>query len=506
MSIAASRSIPSGLNSTKFTRLFEKRLSDVINDCELIDRGARVLVAVSGGADSTALLVALSNLKKTLGIEVGAAHFDHRLRGRAEAAADVAFVRRLIRVVGAKVQIGSGDVKSRARRKRETIEEAARGMRYNFLRQTAKAVGCSVVAVAHNRNDQAETVLMRIIRGAGLDGIAGMRRRLKWPFGRGPALVRPLLDVPRADIDRYCRDLGIEPRHDPTNKLPIATRNRIRNELVPLLRTFNPRIERGLAMLADVVALDAAMLNETVDGMFRDDALTVVQPRSVQFVRRKFRQLPSSLASRLLKRAYAHLTGASAGLESVHMRAVLSSLGKRRGSISLPQGLIAWTTKEWITIGSQGSPPRIKLPTKRLRYPGDTNVSTWQFQITHIQQEERRSAAAGQLEVYLDADAVKRPLTVRSRRPGDRMRPLGLGGTKKVQDILVDAKVSDEERGLVPIICDRSGLIWVVGHRLDERVAIGPRTQQVIHIRALRLKNGEDALTGQGHAVRVIDW
>ncbi|MCH8814895.1 MAG: tRNA lysidine(34) synthetase TilS [Chloroflexi bacterium] len=484
--MAVSTSVPPRLTSTHYTRSFEKLVAGVIRDDNLIEPGARVLLAVSGGPDSTALLVALSGLRKNLGIQLIAAYFDHRLRSREEVDADAAYVRKLAHLVGTKAEFGSGDVRSRARRKGESIEEAARAMRYNFLRRKANAMGCSVVAVAHNRNDQAETVLMHIIRGTGLDGIAGMLTRADWPFGRGPALIRPLLDVPRSEIERYCSDRGLEPRRDSTNELLVATRNRIRHELMPILRKFNPRIESALSRLASSVGPDVASLDAIVAVMFRQDSFAIVETRSVRFVKNVIRDLPLACSVGLLKRAFAHLTGSPAGLESVHIQSILKSLGGRRGRTSLPGGLIAQTSTEWITISADQPTPTAALPTKRLRVPGSTLISTWQFEVEELDRIPHH-VARNRFEVYVDADSLKRPLTVRSRKPGDRIRPLGLGGSKKVQDILVDAKVPKEERAAVPLLCDRSGVFWVVGNRLDERAAIKKSTHRALRVRASRV-------------------
>ena len=458
-------------------------MADVIRDKNLMTPGSRVLVAASGGPDSTALLTALSGLKKTLGIQIIAAHFDHRLRGRKEAASDAAYVRKLARLAGAKVECASGDVRARARRRGESIEEAARVMRYNFLRRTARAVGCSVVTVGHNRNDQAETVLMHIIRGSGLDGIAGMLPRADWPFGRGPALVRPLLDSPRSEIERYCRELGLEPRRDPTNDLLVAMRSRIRHELLPVLREFNPRIENALSRLASSVAPDVASFDGMLEVMFNQDSLAIVEPYSVQFVRNAFRDLPSAWSFGLLKRAFVHLTGSSAGVESVHLQSILKSLKGRQARTSLPSGLIAQASADWITLRVDQPTLAVDLPTKRLRIPGSTLVSTWRFEVEALDRIPD-SVARNSLEVCIDADSFTRPLTVRSRRPGDRFRPLGLGGSKKVQDLLIDSKVPREERSAVPLLCDRSGVLWVVGHRLDERAAIKKSTRRALVVRA----------------------
>lgn len=484
--MAVSTSVPTSLISTRHTRSFEKRFAGVISDKDLIGPGARVLVGVSGGPDSTALLVALSSLKKALRIQLIAAHFDHRLRGRQEVDADAVYVRKLARLVGAKTEFGSGDVKSRARRKRESIEEAARAMRYSFLRRTATAMGCSVVAIAHNRSDQAETVLMHIIRGAGLDGVAGMSAREDWPFGRGPTLVRPLLNVSRSEIERYCRELGLEPRRDPTNELLIANRNRIRHDLLPVLRTFNPRVEDALSRLARSVAHDIAGLDAAADVMFSRDSFAIVEPRSVRFVKDTLRDLPSAWSSRLLKRAFVYLTGSPAGLESVHIQSILKLLDKSRGRTALPGALIAQASADWITLSPDQPTPPVALPTKRLRVPGSTRVSTWRFEVKELNRISHRSTG-DPFEAYIDADSLQGSLTVRSRKPGDRIRPLGLGGSKKVQDILVDAKVPEEERDAVPLLCDRAGVFWIVGHRLDERAAIKTSTQRALRLLACRV-------------------
>lgn len=480
--MAASRSLPD-LKSTRFTSAFEKKCARAIAVGSLLAKGDRVLVGISGGPDSSALLLSLAHLKSDLGVQLRAAHFDHRLRSREEAEGDATFVRALCRKLRVPVEFGSGDVRARARRKKESIEEAARAMRYAFFKRAAKKLGCTVVAVAHNRGDQAETVLMRMIRGAGIDGIAGMRPRARGPFGPGPDIIRPLLDVPRAEIERFCVELGLEARQDPTNDLPVATRNRIRGELLPLLETFNPRIEAALARLARSAALDVDDRNRMVEFMFGRDHFTIVRPGSVQFVRWMFRSQPPALNWRLLKRAYRQL--ASRGeVDELHIQAVLRTLGRRRGKVSLPGGLTARTSHDWITISADKSPPPAVLPTKRLSVPGVRYAAAWAFEAEL--NPKRQSLMAGSLELTLDGDAVKRPLIVRSRKPGDRIRPLGLGGTKKVQDILVDAKVPVEERDEVPIVCDRNGPLWVVGHRMDERVAVTDKTKKVIRIVATR--------------------
>jgi tRNA(Ile)-lysidine synthase len=475
--MAASRSLPD-LQSTRFTRGFERRRARAIADGSLLARGDRVLVGFSGGPDSTALLVALSHLKKELGIQVRAAHFDHRLRSREEAEGDAAFVRALCRKLRVPVEFGSGNVRARTRRKKESIEEAARAMRYRFLKRAAKRLGSTVVAVAHNRDDQAETVLMRMIRGAGLDGIAGMRPRARWPFGRGPSVVRPLLDVPRAEIERYCEELGVEPRRDPTNDLLVGTRNRIRGELLPLLRTFNPRIEDALARLADAASQDLEFVEEFQLEGWRQAASR--DRGGIAIDRRFLERLDAAITSRVIRRAASELSDGAIDVKWEDVRRVLRSLTKQRARTILPDGLVAVTDPYNVTIWA-GEPQRTAaVPHVTIPMAGSRRVGKWRFDVSRGDPSDVQ-VCQDAMEALLDEDAVGF-LSVRSRQPGDRLRPLGLGGSKKVQDILVDAKVPADKRDGVPIVCDERGIVWVVGHCIDERVKVTKKTKDVLRI------------------------
>ncbi|MCH7835954.1 MAG: tRNA lysidine(34) synthetase TilS [Chloroflexi bacterium] len=305
----------------------------------VLSPGERVLVAVSGGQDSLALLLILTRLAKELEIELAVAHFDHRLRSREEARADEATVGGLAGTLGLAFAASSGDVRGWAKRRRESIEEAARQLRFDFLRRQARRIGAGAVVLGHTRDDRAETVLLHLLRGSGLDGIVGLRPRSSWPFGRGPALARPLLEVTRVYTMRYCREAGVTPREDPTNLLLDATRNRVRQELIPALRRFNPRVEEALCRLGEAAAGAADYLDEAAEAEWR--SLASLEGEGVAFPRRAFGALAPALRARLLRRAVRHLAGATAELEAVHIAALEEALAKRRGSVSLPQGLTA---------------------------------------------------------------------------------------------------------------------------------------------------------------------
>jgi tRNA(Ile)-lysidine synthase len=329
-----------------FTRRTDTKVRRYIEARNVLSRSERVVVGLSGGPDSTALLVVLSRLANRVDVHLTAAHFDHQLRSRAEAAADREFADSLCRELGVDLTCGAGDVKGRTRNKKESQEEAARNLRYAFLGEAAATVGASAIVVGHTLDDRAETVLMNLLRGAGTQGIAAMPPRSPWPFGDGPAIARPLLELRREDTARYCRESGVDPRIDPTNDLPVATRNRVRGELMPLLRTFNPRIEEALARLADSMALDADALSGAATAEW--ESVGRRQGQAIRFDRAAFTGLPGAIAARLVQRAARELHG-----ESPSARQTESVLGAAVGppaEVSLPGGLIAVSDRRWLTI------------------------------------------------------------------------------------------------------------------------------------------------------------
>ncbi len=464
---------------TQFVRRLEKRAANFVVEREAVRPRESLIVGVSGGPDSTALLCLLTRLRTTMRLKITAAHYDHRLRSRKEAAADREYVARLCRSLRVPLVTGSGDVKRRASTKKESIEEAARNLRYTFFAREANRIGATAVAVGHTLNDRAETVLLHLIRGSGLDGLAALPARSPWPFGAGPEITRPLLEVSRREVERYCKDLGLEPRHDPTNDLPVATRNRIRNELMPLLRSFNPRTEDALVRLADAVATDTEYLDSVADAEW--DRLAQVSARDVTLPRTELAQSPIAIAVRLIRRAADHI---GAQPETIHLDEALDGLTRRRFKVSIPGGRIESDSNSVIVTSRRSSAPKRTFLPNKLSIPGRTRAGAWSIEATKVERDAALPRDA--YSALVDVDAIDGPLLVRSRRPGDRLRPLGLNGSRKLQDILVDAKVPAESRDAVPLISDQRGLIWVVGHCIDQRVALSSKTRRVVRLRARR--------------------
>lgn len=465
------------LTQTPFTKRIDARVRAYIERRDAFRSKENVVVALSGGPDSTALIVALSRLPNKLALSV--AHFDHKLRSRKEAADDAAFCEALCRTLGVPLVTGGGDVKRRAKAHRETIEEAARNLRYRFLGREAGQRNATVVAVGHTMDDRAETVMLNIVRGAGLDGLAALPPRASWPFGRGPDIARPLLELSHKDTERYCRDSGIEPRRDPTNDLPIATRNRMRQELMPVLRSFNPRSAEALARLAESAIADASFIDGFADSAWREvarrDGKSVILDRNLRLV-------APVIVIRVLLLAFRKVAAGQAEIDTEHLHRLAAALEKPPTQLSLPGGLVAIISADHLQIQRDETTPVKRIDEKPLRVPGKTRAGGWTIE---ARLGTSRATASDPLNATLDSAAVRGGLVVRSRQPGDRLRPLGLRGQKKLQDILVDAKVPREERDAVPIIADDAGIVWVTGHCIADRVKVTPRTRQVIHLRAL---------------------
>jgi len=326
-------------------------------------------------------------------------------------------------------------------------------------------------------------VLMHMIRGSGLAGIAGMQPRSPWPFPRHPGLLllRPLLAVSRRSSERYCQEEGLSPCLDATNLLLEPLRNRVRHELLPLLRRYNPKVEQALLRLAGAAAADAAYVDETAKLFWQ--ALAQRSRRSVQFPRLELAGLAPSLQSRLLLAAARHLQGGVPQVEAVHVQAMQTALaGRSNRRLSLPGSLVFAAQGEFVRLTVGEELAARPIPETPLTVPGRTEVAGWRVE-ADILPVGAAAPAAGPYEAFLDLDAVGSALIVRSRRPGDRLRPAGLGGEKKLQDLLVDAKVPQEQRDAVPLVCAGWGIAWVVGHRLDEHAKVGAGTRSVLRLR-----------------------
>ena len=446
----------------------------------------RIVAAVSGGPDSMAMLLLLDRLRGRLDFELHVAHADHGLRGD-EAREDARFVECAARDMGLPVSLGRLDVQAIRSGRSKSLEEAAREARYAFLAETASAHGASAIAVGHTADDQAETVLMHLVRGSGAAGLAGMPAVSHLPAacgGEQVALVRPLLDFTKAETRAYCHLRGVTPREDSSNSSLDITRNRVRLELMPMLERYNPRVREALLRMSASAAHDLDFLAQAARDALRTLEVAGEQG-GVAISRAGFGALHPAVQRHLLRLAYRQLAGAAREITHRHVEDMVRLSSSRTGArIELPGGIRFEVGYETLRLAHGGATPPKATPIDgehELAIPGETCVGGLCVR-AELFPPVRDPAAAGSHQAVLDADRAGRRLWVRSRRPGDRIAPLGMAGSRKVQDVLVDGKVPAAERDGVPLVVSENGVVWVVGHRMAHWARVRDDTERVLRL------------------------
>jgi len=465
----------------------EERVAGFIRSHKLVAGGCRVVVAVSGGPDSVCLLHLLAGLREEMGIELHIAHLDHRLRGE-ESAADAAYVERLARSLGIPLTTGKEDVKAYRREKRLSLEEAAREVRYSFLADTAEAAGAGYIATGHTLDDHIETVLMHIIRGTGVRGLTGLQPIKEWRLnGRKVNIIRPLLGINRSETAAYCRQHNLEPRQDSTNLSLSSFRNRIRQQLLPLLEEYNPGIREALLRTAAAAADEVAFFDTEVSRRWQ--AVATEQNGVIALDKEAFLSTPPALKRHLLRAAVEKLLGSLKDIETRHIEAVMSALGKTAGRrLNLPQGLLFYIDYDRYLLGRNLAnlcPYPVIGGECKLNIPGETQLPGWIVR-AEIEKGKPGLTPDNDFSACFDIDKSGTELTVRHRRPGDFFQPLGMDETKKVNRFMIDEKVPQFWRTRVPIVCSPQQVLWLVGYRIDNRVKVTEKTKQVLRLELKR--------------------
>ncbi len=462
----------------------EQRVLHFIQEHNLISSGEKLVVAVSGGPDSVCLLHVLLGLKKELSLELHVAHLDHGLRG-AESAADAAYVARLCRRLHIPATIEERDVKAYKTEHRLSLEEAAREVRYAFLAEVSAAVGARRMAVGHTTDDHIETILMHLIRGSGTRGLQGLQPCSRWrASGKTVTVIRPLLPVSRKETAEYCHQLRLSPRTDVSNLSLSPLRNRIRLKLIPLLRSYNPRIVEALLRTARIATDDLAFIDEEIAGI--RDEVAWKEKGAIVLDREKFLELPAALKRRLLRAAIEELLGNLRDIEMRHIEDMLAASTKPAGkSLDLPGGL-TFTVEYDRYLLSPNPSALIPLPVlegeHRLNIPGETSLPGWRVEAKIVTPQTMRKNADN-YSAHFDLKKTGDVLVVRSLKAGDRFQPLGMSQPKKLGEFMLDAKIPRAWRRRVPIVCSPEQILWAVGWRIDERVKVTDKTRRVLRLR-----------------------
>ena len=445
-----------------------------------------VLVALSGGADSVALLAVLNRLRPACGISLTAAHFNHKTRD-SESDRDEAFVRALCKSFG--IALICGSLKHAERPKGISTEDFLRRRRYGFLEKALRKAGATRIALGHHQGDQAETVLMNVIRGAGLNGLSGIP-----PVRTGGTFIRPLIDCSRREIVDYLAAEGLSFVDDSSNTDERFLRNRIRFSLMPELeKRFNPSIGETLCRLADVIRTENDYIAEQVrirltrwrEGRDPENPLEVPIE--------ELTSLHPALQRRAILEIARDVSARDAAIGLEHVEAVLDMAGGANpsGSLDLPGGIRvgrSYGLLEFRRVSRLGGRPRRENAPESSRepyrfevsVPGTVRIPGGTTSIRFRELRRAPSVLSTERKAYLDMERIAFPLVVRTLLPGDRIQPMGMKGTRKLKSILIDEKIPREHRGRIPVVADDISVLWVPGLRLSERVRVGKGSKRIL--------------------------
>lgn len=473
----------------------EQAVQRTVQRLEIVRPHERLVLAVSGGPDSLALLHIMYALRGALGIWVCVATLDHMTRP--ESAEDAAFVCRQAEALGLLCVREQRDVPAYARVHRLSLEEAAREVRYRFLADVAGAVNASAVATGHTADDQAETVLMHFLRGAGLSGLKGMLPRgpLDLAVREGspppvrPEVARPLLFTPRADIMAYLDRRGLTPRFDRSNLDTTFFRNRLRHQVLPFLEQYQPNIRRLLARTAETLAVDWDYIHRQTLAAWNE--LAQVETEQVSFPRDAFLALHPAIQRGLVRKAVRHLRPLVRDVSWEHvLEAVrIAREGRTGARATLPGHLFFFVDYDAFVVGPEAPVPRWPRLASGSRVPvpvpGEIELEGgWRLSARLLSRDQLPPDALTEPDEWracMDADAVVVPLALRTRRRGDRFVPLGMNEPVKLSDFLTAQKVPAVLRDTMPLLVDATDrILWVPGVRLSHEVRVTETTTRVL--------------------------
>ena len=440
----------------------------------LINSGDNVLLALSGGPDSVFLFHNLRKLREILSFNLYASHINHMYRGE-DAIHDEEFVKYLCDKYGIKLFVKRKNASEYAKELKCTEEEAGRILRYGFFKENLSEVGGGKVAVAHNLNDQAETVLQRIIRGTGVDGLSAMSFKKD-------SLIRPMLNVSRNEIMDYLHENNYEYCIDITNSQDIYGRNKIRLNLIPYLeKNFNPNIQNSLYRMAEAMERDKKIIEKYVELKFSEVLKEKSEYRIVMDLK-TLKILENGEAGRIIRRGIEELKGNTVNIEMKHIDYAINLIntGKTGKKINLTEGITAAISYDNFIINKTVEKVQdfeYNIDLNRLNYIKEINKSLF-LKVADISEADIKDGNI----ISLDYDLIKGKLIARNRRAGDFMIPCGMSGSKKIKDIFIDMKIPAEDRQTKLIIADDENILWLEGYRINDKYKVSAATKKILNI------------------------
>ena len=461
----------------------KEKVKETIKKHGMLSSGDRVVVGVSGGPDSVALLHILKELAPRLMISLSIAHLNHRFRGR-DSDRDAEYVQELAKKLNLPIIVESRDVPAFIKKEGLSPEDGARRARYDFFARVAKQIKADKIALGHNADDQAETVLMRLLRGSGREGLGGIPpvRDLE-AQSQKIQIIRPLIETTRDEIKKYLKENRIKSRLDASNIEPVYLRNRIRLKLLPLLAKYNPNIKSILVRTAQLLREEDRYLEEIVNRHLKQ----MIKRRGEEKITldiTKLSSLPSPIQRRLLRESVGLIKGDKLDINLAHIEDILNlSKARGRASLDLPGNILV--TKEYrrLSIGFKKE-KKVSSFNYFLKVPGITKIPEigLSFRAKILKGTPKTLKEGSKEKAYFDYERLKAPLSLRNREEGDRFQPLGMRGSKKLKDFFMDEKIPFQKRERTPLLLSGKEIIWVVGHRISDRAKVTNKTKKVLMV------------------------
>lgn len=454
------------------------KVINYIRDNKLIQEEDKVLVALSGGPDSVCLLHILYKLKKVLNIELGAIHINHMLRGE-DSDNDEKYIGQLCDELGINYYVKRIDIEYISKNTNVSLEVAGRNERYKAFEEIRKNNNYNKIAVAHNSNDQAETILMRMMRGTGLEGLTGIKAKRK------DGVIRPILCLNRSEIERYCKENNLNPRIDASNYERVYSRNKVRLDILPYMKeNFNKDIIDTLNRMALILQKDNEFIEEYSKKCY--NIYCENYEGKLKVSRELFENEMESIITRVVIRAFKEISNCHQNFEMKHIYEIVNLSKKGTGKrVSLTNKIICENLYGDIIFKVDYNNEENKCSEIILNKNNISNNVVFDNYIVNfevISNKNKVEFSKNNLIKLFDYDNIEKEIVIRYRKDGDRITPLGMKGSKKLKDVFINLKVPREKRDNIPILCFDDKVSWIVGYKTSQESRITPDTKNILKI------------------------